>query len=163
MSENGNEKGDEKDKDRDEKGRFIPGKPGGPGRGKTKSGQELSDAIEEIKELLQDDGASLTDSRALKPVGSILLHGIMSKDSKNRNDSAKLFCSWHTKMRETEDREKQEDSGASPEDLTNFARAVAIKQDLDAMDAEGITDLLCVGCKKRLGIDDEGLKENDPC
>jgi hypothetical protein len=91
MLENGNGKGDENDKDRDEKGRFIPGKPGGPGRGKTKNHQELSEAIDEIKELLLNEDAELTSSEALDPLGRVLLHGITSKDLKIRTDSAKLY------------------------------------------------------------------------
>ena len=158
MTKNGNGNGGE----RDDKGRFLPGKPGGPGRGKTKSGQELSEAIEEIKELLQNDDADLTSSKALQPVGCVLLHGITSKDSKVRTDSAKLYFAWVVKMRESIDREKQEDSGASPEEVKRFAEIVRMRQNLDVMEAEGITDLFCSERTRKLGID-EGLKENDRC
>lgn len=158
MTENGNEKGDEKDKDRDEKGRFIPGKPGGPGRGKTKSHQELSDAIDEIKELLLNEDADLTGSIALEPVGRVLLHGITSKDSKVRTDSTKLYFTWLTKMCEVEEREK-DDSNVSPEEVERFAEIVRMRAELDVIKSKEVSDLLCSECKKLVGIDDEGLKE----
>ena len=110
MAENGELPKKESDNNRDKNGRFSPGNNGGPGRGKTKSRQELSEAIEEIKSLLQDNDANLTSSKALAPVGRVLLHGITSPDSKVRTDSAKLYFVWLPKMNEAEEREKGEDN-----------------------------------------------------
>ena len=148
------------DKQTEKKMFEVGGKPG-PGRGNTRKMQEISEAIEEIKELLLDDDVNLTSSKALAPLGRILLHGITSKDLKVRNDSMKLYFSWSTKMLEAEAREADEGS-VSPGDLNSFARAICIKQDLDVIESEGISDLLCFECKRKLGID-EGSKENDQC
>ena len=159
MTENGNGNGDE----RDDKGRFLPGMPGGPGRGNTRKMQEISEAIVEIKELLLNDDVDLTNCKALDPVGRVLLHGITSKDPKIRTDSAKLYFAWLTKMCEATERGKAKDDLPLPAELNNFTRALAIKIELDVMEAEGITDFLCYECKRKLGIGDEGLKENDRC
>jgi hypothetical protein len=132
MKKNGNGKGDENDKDRDEKGRFMPGKPGGPGRGKTKRRQELSEVISEIKELLNEE-ADLTTGKALNPLGRVLLHGITSKDLKVRTDSAKLYFNWLAKRIEAEEREKN-DSNPTPEEVSRFAELVKLRQDTDVMD-----------------------------
>jgi len=53
---------------RDGKGRFLPGNPGGPGKG------NIREAIEEIKGLLLNDDVSLTGAEVLDPLGRILLH-----------------------------------------------------------------------------------------
>jgi len=76
---------------RDEKGRFLPGNPGGPGKG------NIREAIEEIKGLLLNDDVSLTGAEVLDPLGRILLHGTTSKDMKVRTDSSKLYFTWLTR------------------------------------------------------------------
>jgi hypothetical protein len=113
----------------------------------------IREAIELIKELLLDDDVSLTSAKVLDPVGRVLLHGTTSKDMKTRVDSSKLLFTWLGKRTDAEEREKN-DSGVSSEDLNNFASLLSIKQELDLMEAEGITSLLCFECKKKLGITD---------
>jgi len=152
MSENGDKNGSGDGGGRDDKGRFLPGNPGGPGR------TTIREAIESIKELLLNDDVSLTSSKVLDPVGRVLLHGTTSKDMKVRTDSAKLYFSWLGKRTDAEEREKN-DSDVSSEDLNSFVRLLSIKQELDLIEAEGITSLLCFDCKEKLGITD--AVEND--
>ena len=106
---------------RDDKGRFLPGNPGGTGRG------NIREAIESIKELLLDDDVSLTSSKVLDPVGRVLLYGTTSKDMKTRADSAKLFFTWLGKRTDADEREKN-DSGVSSEDLNSFAKLLSINK-----------------------------------
>jgi hypothetical protein len=156
MSEDGELTEKESGKDRDNNGRFLPGNKLG-GRGLKK---ELSEAIEVIKGLLLDDDADLTSSKALDPLGRVLLHGITLKDPKVKNDSAKLYFAWITKMREAEEREK-DDSSVSPEEVERFAEIVRMRAELDVIKSKEISDLLCSECKRKLGIDGNGLKGND--
>ena len=129
MNKNGNRKDSKKGGERTETGQFVKGWSGGPGRGKTKSHVELKEAIEEVKSLLLDSNANLTDSKALAPVGRILLQGITSKDSKVRIDSTKLYLSWLPKMNEAEVRGKDDTSG-SPEKALIFRIGLAVLEEI---------------------------------
>ena len=124
MSENGDKNGSGNGGERDDKGRFVPGNPGGPGRG------NIREAIEEIKELLLNDDVSLTSSKVLDPVGRVLLHGTTSKDMKVRTDSAKLYFSWLAKRIEAEQREQQ-DGGTSPDEIERIRETISFRQEMD--------------------------------
>jgi hypothetical protein len=107
--------------------------------------------IESIKSLSQNDDLNLMDSEVLDLIGRLILNDVTSKDTKIRIDSIKQFLNLLGKRIDAEEREKR-DTGLSSEDINSFASLLSIKQELDVMEAEGITALLCFECKKKLGI-----------
>ena len=131
-----------------EKGLFEIGGPGGPGRGNTQKRQEISEAIEEIKELLQNDDVSLTSAEVLDPLGRILLHGTTSRDMKVRTESSKLYFSWLAKRIEAEQREQQ-DSGTSADEIERLRETFSIRQEMDVLGVKKIADLCCAHCGKK--------------
>ena len=139
---------------------FQIGGPGGPGRGNSRKSREISEVVASIKSLSQDGGLNLMDSTVLDLIGRLILHDVASKDTKIRLDSIKQFLNLLTKRLEAAERDKRDDTLSNPETLERFSEIVRMRQDLDVMEAEDLTDLLCDDCKKKLGID-EGLKEND--
>jgi len=154
MSENGDKNGPEMDSERDEKGQFVDGWTGGPGSGHTRKRQEISEAIEEIKELLLNDDVSLTGAEVLDPLGRILLHGTTSKDMKVRTDSAKLYFTWLTKRVEAEQRE---DQGGLPsaEEIVRIRETIALRGVMDIAGVENIYDLHCSHCGEKFVSPDE--------
>ena len=144
-----------REKSRDDKGRFLPGNPGGSGRGNTRKRQEISEVIDSIKELSQNNDVSLLDPEVLDLIGRLILHDATSKDKKTRFDSVKQFLNWLSKRIEAEQREKQQNSVKSGE-IERLQDAIQLRQEMDIYGVKEITDLLCFKCKKKLGIDDEG-------
>ena len=82
MTENGSENGDNNDSQRDEKGRFVKGGPGGPGRGKKSDSIDLDgiDFWTELANKFAPDLNSKSDSTRQR-AGKILIELKKLKDA----------------------------------------------------------------------------------
>ena len=116
--------------DRDDKGRFLPGNPGGPGGGRVKDNLEGLDFWEATEALIRNAmGTGKTDDK-LK--------------------AAKLYFQWQG-LKKQHDQEKQ-DSLPSPEDIVRIRETLALRQEMDVLGVKKIADILCFSCKQKLGI-----------
>jgi len=139
MSENGNGKGREKGRQRDEKGQFVPGWTGGPGSGHTRQRQEISDLIASIKALSENDDLNLMDSEVLDLIGRLILSDVTSKDTKTRLDSIKQFLNLLGKRIEAAEREKQ-NSAISLKEISRIQELLELRQGMDVHGAEGVRE-----------------------
>ena len=121
---------------RDDKGRFLPGNPGGPGGGK-KDDLEGLDFWEATEVLIRNAmGTGKTDDK-LK--------------------AAKLYFQWQG-LKKQHDQEKQ-DSLPSPEDILRIRETLELRHEMDVMGVKKIAEVYCCECGKRLSPDD--AVEND--
>jgi hypothetical protein len=120
---------------RDDKGRFLPGNPGGPGGGK-KDDLEGLDFWEATEALIRNAmGTGKTDDK-LK--------------------AAKLYFQWQGLKKQ---HDQEQDSLPSAQDVERIRETLALRQEMDVMGVKKIADVYCCECGKRLSPDD--AVEND--
>ena len=132
MEENGNENGDNTGSKRDEKGRFVKGGTGGPGRGKSSNELDLDgiDFWEGSKQLI-----------------------LQNMSSKNENTSLKataLYMKWKAMKDEYEAREKEKVQHIiTPEDLARVSILQALsRSNMDVFEVKEKVLKFCSKCEK---------------
>ena len=128
------ENGSGEDSKRDERGRFLSGCAGGPGRGKKSDEYDLSDADfwEATEKVIRRDMESSNDSTRMKATG--------------------LYMKWKAMKDEFERREKAEGQGGINQDFLDLINLLMSlrKNGMKVSDVIAKMVEVCPGCK-RLG------------
>ena len=131
MQKNGDKTDQETASKRDEKGRFVPGCVGGPGRGKE------SDNLDELDDL---DFWDATEN-------------MLRKDMKSKNDTTRqraiaTYLKWKTMKDDYDKKNKDRGSGIYSPEVLEFLKLRGLLPQLGGL--EGVGKMLkdCPGCDK---------------